>query len=181
MPTPKKDQTIAEITEVFKTVNGVILADFTGLKVEQMTELRKRCHAENVGFRVVKNTLALRAAEAAGLPDMSEWLTGSTALAYSDDASRAVKLLQKFVSDVREANGKPEIKTGVMDHALLDAADMKMLAELPSAEVVKAKFLGLLNAPAQQFVFLLNAAPSQFARLLGAYQTKLEEGNSAEA
>ena len=58
---------------------------------------------------------------------------------------------------------------------------MKMLAELPSAEVVKAKFLGLLNAPAQQFVFLLNAAPSQFARLLGAYQKKLEEGNSVEA
>ncbi len=181
MPTPKKDQTIAEITEVFKTANGVFLTDFTGLTAEHMTELRKRCHADNIGFRVVKNTLAQRAAEAAGMPDMSEWLSGSTAVAYSDDATRALKLLKKFASDVREANGKPEIKTGVVDQALLSEAEMKMLAELPSAEVVKAKFLGLLNAPAQQFVFLLNAAPSQFARLLGAYQKKLEEGNSVEA
>lgn len=182
MPTPKKNQTIDELAEVFKTANGVLLTDFSGLTVEHMTELRKRCHEQNVTFRVVKNTLAQRAATAAELPDLSQWLTGSTAIAYSDDASAAIKLLKKFVSDVREANGKPEIKTGLVEQKLLDEAEMKMLAELPSAEVVKAMFLGLLNAPAQKFVSLLNAGPSQFARLLGAYRQKLEDqGNAAEA
>ncbi len=182
MPTPKKNQTIDELAEVFKTANGVLLTEFSGLTVEHMTELRKRCHVQNVTFRVVKNTLAQRAATAAELPDLSQWLTGSTAIAYSDDASAAIKLLKKFVSDVREANGKPEIKTGLVEQKLLDEAEMKMLAELPSAEVVKAMFLGLLNAPAQKFVSLLNAGPSQFARLLGAYRQKLEDqGNAAEA
>jgi large subunit ribosomal protein L10 len=182
MPTPKKQQAIEELTEVFTDSAGVFLADFSGLSVEHMTELRKRCHAEEVGFKVVKNTLAHRAAEAAGYPDLSEWLVGSTAVAYSRDPATPIKLLQKFVKDVREAEGKPEVKTGLVDQVLLGESEMKMLAELPSAEIVKAMFLGLLNAPAQKFVSLMNAGPAQFARLLEAYRKKLEEeGTSAEA
>ncbi len=182
MPTPKKDQTIEEIADVFRTSSGVFLTDFSGLNVERVTELRKRCHEQSVGFRVVKNTLARRAADVAGMPDLSEWLTGSTALAYADEPTRAIKLLQQFVKDVREANGKPEIKTGIVDQVLLDGAELKMLADLPAPDVVKAKFLGLLNAPAQQFVGLLAAAPSSFARVLDQRRQNLEEdGNTAEA
>jgi len=182
MPTPQKTETIEQLTEVFKTANGVFLADFSGLTVEMMTELRKRCHAESVYFRVVKNTLAQRAANAAGLPDISPWLTGSTALAYTDDASRAVKLIQQFVKDVRETNGKPEIKTGLVEGQLLDEAQLDVLAKLPSSDVVRARFVGLLNAPAQKFVGLLSAGPASLARALDQRRHKLEEqSDSTEA
>jgi len=182
MPTPKKNETITRLAEVLKSSNGVFLTNYSGLTVEMMTELRKRCHAESVGFMVVKNTLAQRAAEAAGLPDLSKWLAGPTALAYGQDPTRAIKLLQQFVKDVREANGRPEIKTGLIEGHLLDAAQLDMLAKLPSAEVVRGRFLGLLQAPAARFLAVLTAGPASLVRALDQRRQQLETGSApAEA
>ena len=180
MPTPEKNKRIEELTEIFKSANGLFLTDFSGLTAEMMVELRKRCNTESVGFTVVKNTLAQRAAQAAGMPELDQWLKGPTALAYAEDPVRAVKLLQKFVQDVREANGKPEIKTGLVEGQLLDPAELKMLATLPSAEVVRARFLGLLKAPATKFVGVLSAAPSSLVRLLDQRRQQLESSSSPE-
>jgi len=182
MPTPRKNQTIEELTEVFKSAHGVFLTDYSGLTVEMMTTLRKRCHAESVGFRVVKNTLARRAAKAAGLPDLGEWLTGTTALAYSEDPAQAIKLLRAFVREVREANGKPEVKKGLVDGHLLSQADLEALAKLSSPEIVRAKFLGLLQTPASQFVRLLSAGPASLVRALDQRRQQLENQSApAEA
>ncbi len=183
MPTPEKNAMIDELTELFKTANGLFLADFSGMSVDMMTDLRQRCDVEAVTFRVVKNTLALRAANAAGLPDMSAYLVGSTAVAYAEDPVRTVKLIQQFVKDVRESDGKPEIKTGFVDGHILDDAEMEILSKLPAPDVVRAKFLGLLKAPAGNLVGLIAAAPSTFVRLLGQRGQKLEEtqSNAAEA
>lgn len=174
MPTPEKDTIIEELTEVFKSAHGIYLADFSGLTVAQMTDLRKRCHAGSVGFRVVKNTLANRAAKAAGLPDLSEWFQGSTALAYGEDPAQPIKLLQAFVRDVREANGKPEIRKGLVDGKVLDDAQLDMLARLPAPEVVRARFLGLLQAPASWFLGILSAAPASLVRALDQRRGHLE-------
>jgi large subunit ribosomal protein L10 len=176
MPTPKKNDTITRLTEVFSSANGIFLTDSTGLKVELVTNLRKRCATENVGFTVVKNTLARRAAKAAGLPDIDKWLTGPTAVAYStDNPAGPVKVLQAFVREVREANGKLEIKKGVLDGKIIDDAQMKMLADLPAPEIVRARFLGLLQAPASQFVRVLSAGPASLVRALDQRRQQLEE------
>lgn len=174
MPTPKKDATIAELADVFKSAPGMYLADFGGLNSDAMSELRQRCFAASVTFRVVKNTLAEKAAEAAGVPDLSEHLIGETALAYSDDPSAPVKVIQKFVDDVREAKGKPEIKTGLVEGQTMTSNQMDFIAKLESPEIVQAKFLGLLQAPASKFVGLLAAAPSGLARVLDQRRQQLE-------
>ena len=166
MPTAKKDETIQELTEVLKSAHGVFLADFGRLTVEMMTTLRKRCRAGSVGLRVVKNTLARRAAEAAGLPDLGDSFQGATAIAYAEDPAQPIKLLQAFVREVREANGKPEIKKGLVDGHVLDAAELDMLARLPAPEVVRARSLALLQTPASRFVGILSAGPASFARAL---------------
>lgn len=176
MPTPKKNETITRLTDMFNSANGIFLTDSTGLKVELVTNLRKRCAAENIGFTVVKNTLARRAARAAGLPDLDKWLTGPTAVAYSkDDPAGPVKILQAFVREVREANGKLEIKKGVVDGQILDDSQMKMLADLPSPDVVRARFIGLLQTPASQFVGILSAGPASLVRALDQRRQQLVE------
>lgn len=176
MPTPKKNETITRLTDMFNSANGIFLTDSTGLKVELVTNLRKRCAAEHIGFTVVKNTLARRAARAAGLPDLDKWLTGPTAVAYSkDDPAGPVKILQAFVREVREANGKLEIKKGVVDGQILDDSQMKMLADLPSPDVVRARFIGLLQTPASQFVGILSAGPASLVRALDQRRQQLVE------
>jgi large subunit ribosomal protein L10 len=176
MPTPKKNETIARLTDMFNSANGIFLTDSTGLKVELVTNLRKRCAAENIGFMVVKNTLARRAAKAAGLPDLDKWFTGPTAVAYSkNNPAGPVKILRAFVREVREANGKLEIKKGVVDGQVIDDAQMQMLADLPTPEVVRARFLGLLQAPASQFVGILSAGPASLVRALDQRRQQLDE------
>jgi|SaaInl4_150m_RNA_FD_contig_71_715234_length_2445_multi_3_in_0_out_0_3 large subunit ribosomal protein L10 len=179
MPTPQKNEIIAELTELLKSTPGVFLTDYSGLNAEVMTDLRKRCYEANVNFRVVKNTLARKAAEAAGMPEMSEHFTDSTAIAYADDPSQPIKLLQKFTKDVREAEGKPEVRTGMVDGKLLDAAEMDFLAKMDSPEIVKAKFLGLLQAPASNFVGLISAVPSSLVRAMDQRRQKLEDNENS--
>ena len=183
MPTPKKNETIAELTELFKTSSGVFLADFSGLNAELVTDLRKRCYDAQVGFRVVKNSLAVKAVEAAELSDLTEHFAGSTALAFCDDPSMPVKVLEKFVKDNKAADGKPAVRTGVVDGQVLSEDQLDFIAKLDSPEVVKAKFLGLLQAPAGKFVGLLSAVPSSMVRVMDQRRQKLdgESGGSEEA
>ena len=183
MPTPKKNQTIAELTELFKTSNGVFLTDFSGLNAELVTDLRKRCYDAQVGFRVVKNTLAIKAAEAADLGNLSEFLKGSTGVAFCADPSMPMKVLEQFVKDNRAANGKPEVRKGVVEGQILSDAQLEFIAKLDSPEVVKAKFLGLLQAPAGKFVGLLSAVPSSLVRCMDQRRQKIEgeSGGSEEA
>ena len=174
MPTPKKNEIIAELTELLRTSTGVFLTDFSGLDAELMTDLRKRCYDAQVGFRVVKNTLAVKAAEAAELGDLSEHLKGSTGIAFSADPSAPMKVLEQFVKDNRAADGKPEVRTGVVEGQILSDAQLEFIAKLDSPEVVKAKFLGLLQAPAGKFVGLLSAVPSSLVRLVDQRRQKIE-------
>lgn len=178
MPTPKKDKIIKELTEVFRSAHGIYLTDYTGLTVELMSDLRKRCHAQGIGFRVVKNTLAHRAAQAAGLPDLGEWFRGSTAVAYAEDPAQPIKLLRAFVREVRESNGKPEIRKGLVDGRVLDDAQLEMLARLSAPEVVRGTFLSLLQMPASRFLGVLSAAPASFVRALDQRRQQVESQSS---
>lgn len=142
-----------------------IVVDYTGLKVGPMTELRKRLNKAGAEIHVVKNTIFRIAAKEAGVGDLAGSLTGQMAVVTGQrDVSAAAKVLKTFSSEFE----KPKTRFGFLNNQRLEPAAIKELAELPPMEVLRAKFLGLLNTPATRLVALLNTPASQLARVLQA-------------
>jgi large subunit ribosomal protein L10 len=170
---PEKSIIVEELQGRLNAAPYVFVADYTGLKVRQFTELRNRLF--NVGARchVVKNTFLRLAAKEAGLPDLGE-LQGQTAIIVGDkDVAAAAKVVKTFASEFQ----KPTLKVGVIDRAVVSADQLKVIADLPSREVLLAQFLGLLQQPATMLVRILNEPASALARVLKAKADK--EGGAA--
>ena len=147
-----------------------IVVDYKGLKVGHMTELRKRLNKAGAEVHVVKNSIFRIAAKESGVADMNGSLVGQMAVVTGQkDISSAAKVVKTFGSEF----DKLKIKFGYLNNSRLRDADILALADLPSIEVLRAKFLGLLNAPATKLVTLLNTPASQLARVL---QAKVEKG-----
>ena len=145
-----------------------IVVDYTGLRVGPMTELRKRLHKAGAEIHVVKNTIFRVAAKEAGV-DLSTALTGQVAVVTGQkDVSSAAKVIKTFASEFE----KPKVRFGFLNNQRLEAAAVNVLAELPPLEVLRAKFLGLLNTPATKLAALLNTPASQLARVLKAKADK---------
>jgi large subunit ribosomal protein L10 len=160
---------IKEISERFGKAKAAFLVDFKGLDVEKVTKLRKLLRPINSEFRVVKNTLAIRALKehASFEAPLKDALTGNNAVVFAyEDASAPAKALSAFVKE----NEAVVMKSGAMDGKMLNEAQIKYLATLPGKPELRAKLLGTLQAPSQRFVSVLNAAPSAFVRLLAAYR-----------
>lgn len=152
---------------------AAFLVDFKGLNVEEVTRLRKKLSSINSEMKVVRNTLARRAlkTDQAKESALKDHLVGTNAFIFAyDDVSASAKALADFAKDV----DKLQLKVGVMDGALLDKAKIKMLATLPSKDVLRAQLLGLFASPMTKFVCTLSAVPSGFVRVLGSQKTKLE-------
>jgi large subunit ribosomal protein L10 len=148
-----------------------IVVDYTGLRVGPMTELRKRLHKAGAEIHVVKNTIFRVAAKEAGV-DLGPTLVGQVAVVTGQkDVSAAAKVLKTFASEFE----KPKTRFGFLNNQRLEATAINELAELPPLEVLRAKFLGLLNTPATKLVALLNTPASQLARVLKAKADK-EQG-----
>jgi large subunit ribosomal protein L10 len=149
-----------------------IVVDYKGLKVGHMTELRKRLNKAGSEIHVVKNSIFRIAAKEAGVADLNGALAGQIAVVTGQkDVSIAAKVVKTFGSEF----DKLKIKFGYLNNQRLADSDIVALADLPSIEVMRAKFLGLLNAPATKLVTLLNTPASQLARVL---QAKVEKGDS---
>jgi len=149
-----------------------IVVDYTGLRVGPMTELRKRLHKAGAAIHVVKNTIFRVAAKEAGV-DLSAALTGQVAIVTGQkDVSAAAKVIKTFASEFE----KPKLRFGFLNNQRLEAAAVNELAELPPLEVLRAKFLGLLNTPATKLAALLNTPASQLARVLKAKADKEQAG-----
>ena len=147
-----------------------IVVDYKGLKVGHMTELRKRLNKAGAEVHVVKNSIFRIAAKEAGVADLNGALSGQVAVVTGQkDVSAAAKTLKTFGSEF----DKLKIRFGYLNNSRLSDTDLMALADLPSIEVLRAKFLGLLNAPATKLVTLLNTPASQLARVL---QAKVEKG-----
>ncbi len=147
-----------------------IVVDYKGLKVGHMTELRKRLGKAGAEVHVVKNSIFRIAAKEAGVAEMNGSLTGQVAVVTGQkDISSAAKVVKTFGSEF----DKLKIKFGFLNNSRLADTDIIALADLPSIEVLRSKFLGLLNAPATKLVTLLNTPASQLARVL---QAKVEKG-----
>src|SRR5215469_15051056 len=171
MPNAEKVATVAELTERFQTSSGAVLADYRGLTVAQLAELR-RALGENATFSVVKNTLTKIAATEAGVAsELDGLLTGPSAIAFvKGDVVEAAKGLRDFA----KANPALVIKGGVIDGKPMSPSEIERLAELESREVLLAMLAGAMKASMTNAAAALAALPSQMAQLTAALQAKRE-------
>ncbi|MGJ6980109.1 50S ribosomal protein L10 [Aestuariimicrobium soli] len=167
MARPDKAAAVAELKEQFSSADAVVLTEYRGLSVANLKDLR-RSLGQDATYAVAKNTLTTIAAREAGIEGLDEQLVGPTAIAFvNGDVASVAKGLRDFA----KANPLLVIKGGVMDGRVLDADEVKKLADLESREVLLAKLAGGMQANLQRAVFMLAAPLSQAARALGALET----------
>ena len=162
------------VDDLSKQVAGspfVLLADYTGLTVQQFSDLRKRLRNAHSECHVVKNTILRHAAKAAGFENFNGALSGMTAIVIGDkhsDISAAAKILKAFAKEF----AKPKVKLGLMGQQLLKAEDVSAVADLPSLDALRAQLIGLLQTPATRLAVVLGAPASQIARVIQAHADK---------
>ena len=165
-----KQELVAEMHERLTRAKAVFLADFRGMNVGQATTLRNELRAASVEYKVFKNTLFDLAAKGTDIECISPFLTGPTAVAISyDDPANAAKVLNKFAKDPL---GQFVLKAAVLSGKLLDTKQIQALADLPTREVLLAKMLGSMQAPATNFVGVLAALPGSLVRVLDAIRVQ---------
>ena len=175
MPRARKEQKAEQVellTEKLKAARVAVLTDYRGLTVSQIQDLRGKLRGGDVEYRVVKNTLARRAAEAAGVPALESELEGPVAIAFGyDDLSAPAKLINEWV---RATRLKLEVKGGLVEGRVFSPDQVKSLADLPSRETLIAQLAGAIQAPIAQLAGALQTPLSTLARALESYQKKLE-------
>jgi large subunit ribosomal protein L10 len=162
-----KEQLVTELAERLASAKATFLADYRGLTVDQVNDLRGKLRATGVEYRVVKNTLLKLAIKDTSSACIEPMLSGPTAIAIADADPVAPA---KVLSDYAKANDKFELKGGSLEGTLLSLADIKALSDLPSREVLLAKMLGSINAPVSNFVGVLAAVPRSLVQVLAAIQ-----------
>jgi large subunit ribosomal protein L10 len=168
----QKAQQVGLLTEKLTTAKVAVLTDYRGLTVAQMQDLRGRLRGGGVEYRVIKNTLARRAAAAAGHEALESELKGPVAIAFGyDDLGVPSRLINEFVRTTRL---KLEIVGGLVEGRVFSPEQMKQLADLPSREVLLAQLLGTLQSPVAQLVGIMQTPLQQLRGVLEAYKTKLE-------
>jgi len=175
LPKARKEQKAEQVellTEKLRKAKVALLTDYRGLTVTQLQDLRGRLRTGDVEYRVVKNTLARRAAEAAGVPALQAELEGPVAIAFGyDDLSLPSKLINEFVRTTRL---KLEVKGGLVEGRVFSPDQVKQLADLPSRETLLAQLLGTLQSPVAQLVGIMQTPVQQLLGVLDAYKSKLE-------
>lgn len=164
-----KAQIVEEIKEKISSSQSMVLVDYRGLNVAQLTELRKRYRDAGVDYKVYKNTMMRFAFKELGLEEFNEFLKGPSAVAFGiNDPVSAAKISTEFA----KTNDKLEIKAGIVDGKVINAEGVKNLAELPSREVLIAQVLGGFNAPIQGFANVLQGTIRGLAIALNAIAEK---------
>lgn len=160
----EKARVIGELTEKLRG-NYVVIVDYQGMNVAQSTRLRARSRESGVEFVVAKNTLARRAADAAGVEGLSGFLVGPTAMAFSEDPVAGAKLMVEFSDEVESF----EVKGGLLDSSrVVDAADVIELSRLPGREQLIAQVIGGIQSPIVGLVSVLNGTIRNLALVLNA-------------
>lgn len=166
-----KSQNVEEIKEKISKAQSVVVVDYRGLNVEQLTELRSRYRKAGVEYKVYKNTMMRFAFKDSGLEEFNEFLKGPSAVAFGYDDPVQVA---KITSDFAKENNKLEIKAGIVDGKVIDVNGVKDLADLPPREVLIAQVLGGFNAPIQGFANVLQGTIRSLAIVLNAIAEKQE-------
>jgi large subunit ribosomal protein L10 len=164
----EKKECVAALTDVFKTASVVVVAHYSGLNVAQMQELRKQMRAAGASVRVAKNRLVKIALQGTEAVSISELMRGPTLIAYSSDPVAAPKAAVAFAKD----HDKLVILGGAMGASALDVNAVRSLATLPSLDELRAKLIGLIQAPAAKLAQLATAPAAKLARVVSAYAEK---------
>ena len=165
-----KKELVATLNGVFKDTNVVVVAHYSGLTVAQMQNLRKQMKQAGASVKVAKNRLAKIALEGTDAAVIIPLLTGPTVIAYSSDPVAAPKVANDFA----KANDKFVILGGSMGKTTLTPNDVKALAVLPSLDELRARIVGVIQAPATKIARVISAPGAQLARVVQAYADKSE-------
>jgi large subunit ribosomal protein L10 len=177
MARPEKVEQVELLTEKLKTAKVAVLTDYRGLTVSQLQELRGRLRAQAVEYRVVKNTLARRAAVEAGHGGFQGLLKGPVGIAFGyGELGAPAKVLGEFT---RQTRIRVEIVGGLVEGRVMGGDQVRQTADLPSREVLIAQLLGTLQSPVSTLVATIQAPVQQLVGLLEAYKDKLEGGSQA--
>jgi len=161
----EKREFVAELSAVFADTSMVIVTRNEGMTVAGVTELRRKMRAAGVSFKVAKNRLALLALQGTRFDGISPLMKGPTALAWSADPVAVAKVAVDFA----KTNDKFVLVGGALGSQVLNADGIKALSELPSLDSLRAKILGLIQAPATKVAGVLQAPAGQLARVFSAY------------
>ena len=167
----QKQATVSEVQTRLAGAQAVIVAEYRGLNVERVTQLRSKARKSGVWLRVLKNTLARRAVKGTPFEKLSEQMVGPLMYGISQDPVAGAKVLSEFAKE----NELFVIKAGAMPNAVMSAQDIKALSQLPSREELLAKLLGTMQAPVAKLVRTMNEVPSKFVRTLAAYRDSKEK------
>ncbi len=160
-----KKAIVAEVAEVAQNALSAVVADYHGLTVEQMTELRKKAREEKVYLRIVRNTLAKRAIGDTEYACLNEALVGPTVLAFSqEDPGAAARLMKDFSKEFDEL----EVKALSISGQLLEAGQIDVLAKLPTLDQARAQLMSVMIAPVTKLARTLNEVPSKVTRAVAA-------------
>lgn len=171
MKKESKSQVVSEMAEKLAGCQAAFLADYRGLAVEQVNQLRGELRKVGVEYRVIKNTLLRLAAKGTETECLAEYLQGPNAIALAEgDPVGPAKVLTEFA----KTNKAFELRAAQLNGKLLTLEDVQALAELPSKEELLAKMLGSLNAPVTNFVGVLAAVPRSLVQVLAAVQKQKE-------
>src|SRR5437588_7173450 len=160
----KKFEQVEELGKELKSVSSVIVATYSKLTVAQDYELRKSLRSSGAKYRVVKNTLAERAAKGTKVEEVMKSLSGVTSIAYTEgDPVALAKAISKYAKD----NPEFTFKAGVVEGRVISIKEIQALATMPSKEEIYSKLLFLINAPAQRLVTVINAVGRDLAIVVG--------------
>ena len=164
----QKKAVVAEVSAQVAKAQAIVVAEYRGLEVGNMTELRREARKTGVYLRVLKNTLARRAVSGTPFEKLTDQLTGPLIYGISTDPVATAKLLDQFA----RRNDKLVIRAGAMPNAVISAKEVKALASMPSRNELIAQLLRTMQAPIAQFARTLNEVPARFARTLSAVRDK---------
>ncbi len=167
-----KKQIVSEVNEAANSALSAVLADYRGVTVDEMTELRKTARENNVYLRVVRNTLLKRAVENTEFECIKEVLIGPTILAFSqEDPGAAARVLKDFAKE----NNEFEIKALSVGGKLLDASEIDILAKLPTYDQAVSMLMSVMLAPVTKLARTFNEVPSKVTRAVAAVRDQKQE------
>src|SRR6195256_2567293 len=164
---------VSEVATKLTGAQVVLVAEYRGLNVEKVTQLRSKARQSGLYLRVLKNTLARRAVKGTPFEKLSEQMVGPLMYGISQDPVSGAKVMSEFAKE----NEQFVIRGGAMPNSLMSAKDIKALALLPSREELLAKLMGTMQAPVTALVRTMNQVPGKFVRTLAAYRDSKEKGS----
>lgn len=176
-----KKTLVEAIATKMKESASTVVCEYRGLTVAEVTELRRKLRAENVEFKVYKNSMVSRAAESADFGDLCEGLTGPNAIAFSSDAVAPARILADFAKTHKAL----VLKNGIVEGRVLDSANMAQIASIPGREGLISMFMSCLQAPLRNVCYAVNAVrdakPEESAAPAAAAEEAKPEESAAEA